>query len=226
MFTCLYTYGTRPAREAAAIFCAVIDIGTPGKTLGWAAVGPTGHSVDGTDVDTCIGVLSEALRVGPVALGFEAPMWVPTRLEPARLTSARCGEAGPGLASRPFSASAGATALVTGMVVVTYVMRRLRELAPAAIAHLDWQNFSTEPGQLLVWEAFVTNQKKTHDARHVEDAKLALAAFLLGMENPRTFRSSVEEPDCLSLLGAALLKARWTTDVAVLSAPCLVVRTN
>jgi len=219
MPTSLYTCETRLAREAA-------DIGTPGKSLGWAAVGPAGHMVDGTDLDTCIGELSEALRIGPVALGFEAPMWIPTRLEPTRLTSARRGEAGPGLASRPFSASAGATVLVTGMVVVTYVMRRLRELAPAAIAHFDWQNFSTEPGQLLVWEAFVTNQKKTHDARHVEDAKLALAAFLLGMKNPQTFRSSVEEPDCLNLLGAALLKARWATDIAILSTPCLVVRTN
>ncbi len=203
------------------MFCAVIDIGTPGKSLGWAAVDHGGHMVDGTDVDVCIDVLSEALRLGPVALGFEAPMWIPTRLQPARLTSARQGESGPGLASRPFSASAGATVLVTGMVVVTYVMRRLREFAPAALVHFDWQNLSTEPGQLLV-----TNQKKSHDARHVEDAKLALAAFLLGMQNPRTFRSSVEEPDCLNLLGAALLKAGWTTDVGVLSTPCLVVRTN
>jgi len=208
------------------MFCAVIDIGTPGKSLGWAALSPAGEMVDGTDVDTCIGVLSAALRVGPVALGFEAPMWIPTRLDPSRLTSARHGEAGPGLVSRPFSASAGATVLVTGMVVVTYVMRRLRELAPYATVHFDWQNFLSEPGQLLVWEAFVTNQKKTHDTRHVEDAKLALGAFLLGMESPQTFQSSVEEPDCLNLLGAALLKTGWTTDLAFLAAPCLVVRTN
>jgi hypothetical protein len=208
------------------MFCSVIDIGTPGKSLGWAALSTAGDMVDGTDVDTCIGLLSKALRVGPVALGFEAPMWIPTRLDPTRLTSARHGEAGPGLASRPFSASAGATVLVTGMVVVTYVMRRLRELAPDATVHYDWRNFPNEPGQLLVWEAFVTNQKKTHDTRHVEDAKLALAAFLSGMESPQAFRSSVEEPDCLNLLGAALLKAGWTSDVALLSAPCLVVRTN
>jgi hypothetical protein len=182
--------------------------------------------LDGTDLDTCINVVAEALRVGPVALGFEAPTWVPTRLDPTRLTSARHGEAGPGLASRPFSAAAGATVLVTGIVIVTYVMRRLRMLLPSASACLNWQNFPNKPEQLLVWEAFVTNQKKSHDARHVEDAKLAISAFLAGMENPRAFRSSVEEPDCLSLLGAALLKARWTTDLAVLSTPSLVVRTN
>lgn len=208
------------------MFTAVIDIGTPGKTLGWAATDMAGKMLDGTDIDDCINTVAEALREGPVALGFEAPMWIPTRIEPARLTSARNGEAGPGLASRPFSASAGATVLVTGMVVVTYVMRRLRKLVPAGEAYLDWHVPRKDAFQLLLWEAFVTNQKKSHDARHVEDAKLAVAAFIAGMRVPETFQSSVIETDCLSLLGAALLKAGWSTDLAVLNTPCLVVRTN
>ena len=97
-------------------------------------------------------------------------MWIPTRLEPASLTSTRKGEAGPGLASRPFSASAGATVLVTGMVVVNYVMRRLRELVPTGKAHLDWRIPPKDACELSVWEAFVTNQKKHHDARHVAPA--------------------------------------------------------
>jgi hypothetical protein len=208
------------------MFTVVIDIGTPGKTLGWAATDVTGEIFDGTDIDVCITTVAQALRGGPVALGFEAPMWIPTRLEPARLTSARKGEAGPGLASRPFSASAGATVLVTGMVVVNYVMRRLRELVPTAKARMDWQTPMKNAGELLVWEAFVTNQKKEHDARHVEDAKLAVVTFLAGMRHPDTFKSSVVEPDCLSLLGAALLKTGWTTDLGVLNTPCLVVRTS
>lgn len=40
------------------MFCAVINIGTPGKSLGCAAVGPAGSMVDGTDVGICISVLS------------------------------------------------------------------------------------------------------------------------------------------------------------------------
>lgn len=208
------------------MFTVVIDIGTPGKTLGWAGTDATGEMVDGVDIDVCIATVAEALSKGPVALGFEAPMWIPTRLEPSRLTSARKGEAGSALASRPFSASAGATALVTGMVVVNYVMRRLRKLAPTGRAFFDWRNPPASAGDLLVWEAFVTNQKKSHDSRHVEDARLAVAAFRVGMSDPSTFQSSVIEPDCLSLLGAALLKSGWTADLAVLSTPCLVVRTN
>lgn len=208
------------------MFVVVIDIGTPGKSLGWAAANTAGTIVDGTDVDQCIEVMAVALEREPVALGFEAPMWIPTRMQPARLTAARAGESGPGLASRPFSASAGATVLVTGMVVVSYVLRKLKMMRPAATAHLDWRTLPPLADRLLLWEAFVTNQKKAHDERHVEDAKLALTAFLAGMNDPSAFESSVIEPDCLSLLGAALIKAGWTNDLEVLTTPCLVVRTN
>lgn len=205
------------------MFTAVIDIGTPGKSLGWAAVDASGVAVDGTDVDACIDTLAQALLQEPVALGFEAPMWIPTRMDLKRLTSARQGEAGLGL-SRPFSASAGATVLVTGMVVVTYVLRRLRDQSPKARAQFDWGNPPTGVGELLVWEAFVTNQKKTHDERHVEDAKLAIEAFQQGMKDSSTFKSSVMEADCLSLVGAALIKAGWIKDLEMLTTPCLVVR--
>ena len=41
-----------------------------------------------------------ALRIGPLALGFEAPMFVPIRTDPKRLTAARTGEFGKGLPSR------------------------------------------------------------------------------------------------------------------------------
>ncbi len=87
---------------------AVIDIGKPGKNLGWAMTGPMASR--GTDLDECVGVLAAALGAGPLALGFEAPMFVPARRDPAKLLSARCGEG-----NRPFSAGAGATVLVLGI---------------------------------------------------------------------------------------------------------------
>jgi hypothetical protein len=63
--------------------------------------------------------LAAVLRIGPPALGFEAPMFIPIRADQKRLTAARKGESRMGMPSRPFSASAGATALVTGLVVVS-----------------------------------------------------------------------------------------------------------
>ena len=69
---------------------AVVDIGNL-KNLGWAIEGPTVNSC-GWDVDECVEVLTRALMVGPLALGFEAPLYVPYRKEKHRLDNARSGE--------------------------------------------------------------------------------------------------------------------------------------
>ena len=69
------------------------------------------------------------------------------------------------------------------------------------------------PWPVALFEAFVTNQRKTGDTRHVEDARLAILAFQRGMHDPASFQSSVEEPNCLSLLGAIMLRTGWDTDL-------------
>ena len=94
---------------------AVVDIGKPGANFGWAMVGDT--KGEGNDIDVCVKSLAEALRNGPLALGFEAPMFVPIRIQ-------------------------------------------------------------------------------------------------RGMRDPANFQSSVEEPSCLSLLGAMMLRTGWDTDPA------------
>jgi hypothetical protein len=201
---------------------AVIDIGKPGKNLGWAIDEPP---YEGTDLDDCIVELAAALRKDALALGFEAPQFIPFRDDPMALTGARQGESGRGLATRAFSASAGATVLVTSLVIVPYVLQRLRERVPMATASLNWRHPITEAGQLLLWEAFVTDQRNDAATRHIEDAQLAIADFRRGIVHPASFESSVTAPEgCLSLLGAALLRTGWSTDVALLSKPCLVVR--
>jgi hypothetical protein len=83
---------------------AVIDVGSPGKNLGWSLAGL--HACDGTDIDTCIEALAAALREGPLALGFEAPLFVPQRNSPSELLKARRGECEDGV-NRTFSAGAG-----------------------------------------------------------------------------------------------------------------------
>ena len=201
---------------------AVIDIGSPGKSLGWAMVGP--RDADGDDLDECVDILASALDSGPLALGFEAPMFVPKRTAAPKLTAARAGECGSGHPNRPFSASAGATVLVTALVVVPYVLDRLRARCPGAVATMDWRGRIADPGKLLLFEAFVTNQKKISESRHREDARAAAEAAQLGLVNPDTFSTAVDELSPLSLLGAMMLRTGWGTDLALLSQPCLVVR--
>jgi hypothetical protein len=153
---------------------AVIDIGTPGKNLGWAIDEPDDA---GTDLKVRIEILIASLREGPVALGFEAPQFVPIRDNPVELTKARDCESGPRLPPRPFSAGAGAAVLVTSLVVAPYVLSCLRDKLPQATATFDWRHPLTKPGELLLFEALVTNQGKETPTRHVEDARLAVESF-------------------------------------------------
>src|SRR6516162_992803 len=205
---------------------AVVDIGTPGANFGWAMVGDT--TAEGNDIDVCVQTLAGALRNGPLALGFEAPMFVPIRTDPNRLTAARSGEFGNGLPSRPFSASAGAASLVTGLVSSCSIFRTLcvRLCSKRQLLSTGDRCLPVQAGRLMLFEAFITDQRKTTDTRHVEDAHLAIAAFQRGMRDPANFQSSVEEPICLSLLGAMMLRTGWATDPAILSRPCLVVRAH
>lgn len=112
-------------------------------------------------------------------------MFVPIRTDPKRLTAARKGDCGKGRPSRPFSASAGATVLVTGLVVVSYILDTLRPLVPEATVTFDWKSPLVGPGRLMLFEAFVTDQRKTADTRHVEDAHLAIEAFPTRYVRPR-----------------------------------------
>ena len=110
------------------------------------------------------------------------------------------------------------------LVVVPYVLDKLRARAPTATVTLNWRAPLDAPGQLLLFEAFVTHQSKTDDDPHIRDAKLAIAKFQEGMRDPSAFQSAIDEPSCMNLLGAALLRTGWTTDPIILFQPCLVVR--
>src|ERR1700730_4596315 len=95
----------------ARMHTAVIDVGKP-ENLGWVVEGL--HPAEGNDLGKCVDALATALRVGSLALGFEAPMFVPMRDDPLKLTKARDGECIDGI-SRPFSSSVGSSVLVTGL---------------------------------------------------------------------------------------------------------------
>lgn len=200
---------------------AVIDVGKPDKNLGWAIAGPS--PTEGTDLDQVVVETARRLRMGPVALGFEAPMYVPMRDAPGDLTKARRGECVDGV-NRPFSAGAGSTVLVIGTVVVPYVLRNLRKIVAGSLATLDYKSFFKAPSGLLLFEAFVTNQKKKHESRHVEDAGLAAQYLFRSIESGIGVTSAITEPACLNILAAMMLRTGWSEDIRTLSQESLVVR--
>ena len=58
-----------------SLHVAVVDIGRL-ENLGWVVEGPF-ITESGTDIDLCIEALAKAISTGALALGFEAPMFVP-----------------------------------------------------------------------------------------------------------------------------------------------------
>lgn len=200
---------------------AVIDVGSPKSAgLGWWISGPEPQG--GGDVDRCIEAVADALARGPVALGFEAPMFVPLRSKPSDLTMARKGEG-----NRAFSGGAGGGVTTIGVLITAYALAELRKRVPDAVPTLDWRKPRWRAGDLLLFEAFVTGRKraKTAPNRHVDDARDAATEFLRHGA-PSAVPNAIEDPTTawLNLLGAALLRTGWTTDLAVLDAACLVVR--
>ena len=200
---------------------AVIDIGSPSKNnIGWAIVGSQERS--GRNLDACVSAVAGALRAAPLALGFEAPMFVPMRRRPKELTSARNGER-----DRAFSARAGPAVLVTATVVVPYVLRQLRTAVPDAVATLDWHRWSpdeTAPRQLLLFEAFVSNKQRSGEGSHVGDAERAARALYAKLAMGKAVESSVTADERFNILGAMMLRTGWSEDLSVLSEACLVVR--
>ena len=105
-----------------AMNITVVDIGKPGANFGWAMVGDT--AAEGYNIDICVQRLAEALRKGPLALGFEASMFVPIRTDPNRL-AARSGEFGKGLPSRLLRERRCRLARNWARVVVSYILNAL-----------------------------------------------------------------------------------------------------
>jgi hypothetical protein len=200
------------------IAIGVVDVGSPksGK-LGWAVLSQGEPPRLGKDLDAFVQAMTALGAAHPLAIGFEAPLFIPTPSEAMRILSGRRGEG-----SRPWSAGAGAAVTTAALAVVTYTLAGLRRGLPNATASVDVSHPPQRPGDLLAFEAFVTASAKGVD--HADDALIAAreARALLGGDRP--YRSAIDEPEVFSLLGAALLRTGWTHDLTVLSAPCLVVK--
>jgi len=196
-------------------YCA--DVGSiSGQKFGWAAKS-SGWEESGSSIEELGSSVARDLEAGsPVALGFECPLFVPFVADPSRLGSARGGEG-----SRPWSAHAGATSLTTGLVQVAWLLGRIQQLTNQRHrAFLNWTDFSVEYRGLFIWEAFVSASAKRQS--HIDDARAAVEAFIEALPDPRSCLQCGD--GVYSLVGAALLRTGWATDIEVLSQPCLVIR--
>jgi hypothetical protein len=129
---------------------------------------------------------------------------------------ARAGER-----DRAWSGTAGAGALATGLVQAAWVLARVGARVDELQVTFDWNAFVARPQGFFLWEAFVTGAAK--QATHIEDATVAVAAFLQALPNLLQ-QNAVHEERVLSLIAAATLWSGITGDVSLLSSPCVVLR--
>lgn len=201
------------------VFCA--DVGSiKAGNFGWGRSRPSeGRVVEydsSSPVDLADAVVDELHAAHPVALGFECPLFVPVPAAAEALGAARAGEG-----NRAWSTGAGTGALATGLVQAAWVLAAIRLRCPEEVLHLEWPAFAAQSRGLLLWEAFVSAAAK--GKTHVDDAEIAVAAFLDALPNPAGASIiSAERP--LSLAGAVALWSGWVSDPRVLHQSPLVVR--
>lgn len=198
------------------VYCADVGSVSAGN-FGWAGLADgetTPYECD--DIAALAKAVTERLQGGKkVALGFECPLYVPLHEEPVRLTKAR-----PVDGNRAWSAGAGTTALATGLVEATWLLLKIKENGVRTGCHLSWSVFAEANEGLFLWEAFVSGA--AHTDTHSGDAALAVLAFQ--REARAGFRDAQDETRVFSLIGGALLRARWSSDPALLSQQCIVVK--
>lgn len=201
------------------VMCA--DIGSiPQGNFAWARryIGDAEVPHDPLSIAALAGAVAHELQQGrPVALGLEAPLFLPVPDDPTDLGKARpCDAGGPA-----WSSNVGASVMATGIAQSAWLLARVREACPDAVLHLSWESFAEAPGGLLVWEAFVTGEAK--GASHEEDASIGVQAFCAQLPTPGdAVAAGVHRP--LSLVAATALWGGWPVQAADFHAPCVLVR--
>ncbi|MGR3985342.1 MAG: hypothetical protein OD817_08895 [Gammaproteobacteria bacterium] len=173
----------------------VIDVGAPAN-VGWA----NSDGRHGQDIHECIALINAALAAGPVALGFESPLYIPMRDEWKKLTSARKFEG-----NRAWSASSGATVTMPGLVIMTYVFTRLAKEARPTFAT------PTARFDLQIFEAMVSGKKgKPAKSSHEADAMHAVKQY----KSSKFQDAKSEGAEIFNLAAAALQRTGYQADLS------------
>ena len=174
-----------------------------------------------TDYDLFLEQIDYDLRAGlPVALGFEAPLFLPVAASVADLTRARLNEPG------PWSYGAGAYVTTVGIPLIALTLRYIRSALGAGLcASLDagrWLAPDAPCPNLLVWEAYVwgtAHCREPNAARlraDIQDAATSVRAFVEWESHEPRLPSSVTAIDPISTVGAAVLWSGLSKEIGLL----------
>ncbi len=208
------------------------DIGSTRPTpsrFGWARVTPDkpNEVIGSSDIDKLVECLKRDLGDGrSIALGFEAPLFIPVPELASDLSKGRDGDG-----NRSFAAPAGLTVAMLAVHQAAWILREIRRPTsqPNITFTTDWRSWppgGTSP-ILFCWEAFVVGEahSEEHDSKkHVQDAATAAACFCeneCSLEEANAVKKT-ERP--LSLIGAIALWSEWDRDLEALHRCTLVIK--
>lgn len=202
------------------VFCA--DVGSVARnSFAWARriPGSDGDELHRPEsIESLAASVVHALRDGePVALGFEAPLFIPVPENPERLGKARPCDA----PSPAWSSSVGASVLATAMVQIPWILRFIHEHIPDLQVHAQWPPFAEQQHGLLLWEAFVSGAAKGET--HEEDARSGVQAFCEQLPSPGDSSAAATERP-FSVLAAAAIWAGFDLQTEDTRGGCLLVR--
>ena len=196
--------------------------GILGTGFGWARISPEEPGVVrvSQDIEQLVTEIGHDIQDGnSVALGFEAPLFIPVHICAENLSTGRQGDK-----DRAFSAPVGLAVATLAVHQAAWILSELRPTCMGRCAlTTDWKVWrpSSERQVLLCWEAFVSGT--AHSDSHERDAATAANAFLVD-EDRLDQANAVTAERPLSLIGAVALWSGWTYDLAILHRPTLVIK--
>jgi hypothetical protein len=208
--------------KAIAYAC---DIGSiKAGSFAWARNGSSGETpTSSLAIDELIVSIERDVTEGmTIAIGFEAPLFMPVPDLSSNLNSGRNNES-----SRSMFAPAGATVTTIAIQQTAWILKHLhRKVGERLTLTMDWQtNWRTRAAHLFLWEAFVssTAHSKPEHGGHERDAATALQYFLHNDQDLNAV-NAVTCDNPMSLIAASALWCGWLTDIQSLKSSCLVLR--
>ena len=200
-----------------------IDVGSTipkrdGVAFAWCGVDDSGNEVcGGTCPEDLVKEIALRIKAGEsVALGIEAPLFIPVPSHKSNLSKGRVNER-----DRSWAAPPGGYVATLAVHQCAWLLRELYGkcggLCQITADPLAWYSRDTQQ-VLFCWEAFVSGQAH---AGHADDARTAAMYF---HANQVQLVSAVTAESPLSLFGAAVLWSGWSEDSEWLKMPMVVLR--
>lgn len=194
-----------------------------GPAFAWARLDPNEgtESIQGSrNIQCLVKRLELDIDKGySVALGFEAPLFIPIPDNSRDLSKGREGEG-----RRSFASQIGLSVSALGIHQSAWILKRLHmSSSRRCVFTLELQCWPPPSDQpiLFCWEAFVSEE--AHSNEDMKDAATAVDFFF---ENERNLQkvNAVRAENPISLIGAAALWSGWTSDLAYLRKTTLVLK--